>query len=71
MLQTATRIIHEDVTSPTADEEYGGIDLRAAVDNFWHYRPHKAEATKANKAKLIVALAAGFGPGEAEVAPDV
>ena len=30
MLQTAKRIIHEDMTSPTADEEYGGIDLRAA-----------------------------------------
>ena len=37
MLQT-TKVIHEDVTSPVANEKYGQIDLTAAIDNFWHYR---------------------------------
>src|SRR6266542_501398 len=38
MLQTTERIIHEDLTSSVADEEYGGVEFAAAVENFWHYR---------------------------------
>lgn len=38
MLQTTKRIIHEDVTSTVAKEEYGKTDILAAYDNFWHYR---------------------------------
>jgi predicted phage terminase large subunit-like protein len=38
MSQTAKRIIHEDLTSSVADEEFGLTDLHYAVENFWHYR---------------------------------
>jgi hypothetical protein len=39
MLQTLkTPIIHEDVTSAIACEEYGKIDLYLARENFWYYR---------------------------------
>ena len=35
MLQTTKRIIHEDVRSDAARVEYGKLDLKTAIDNFW------------------------------------
>ena len=37
MLQT-TQIVHEDITSSVATEEYSKTDLIAAKEKFWHYR---------------------------------
>jgi hypothetical protein len=38
MLQTATKIIHEDVASPEVRVAAGSINLYSCIDNFWHYR---------------------------------
>jgi predicted phage terminase large subunit-like protein len=40
MLQTLRKrpIVHEDLTSPQAQEAIGAYDLAKAYDNFWHYR---------------------------------
>ena len=35
---TEEMIIHEDITSPQAQEAIGIYDLAKAYDNFWHYR---------------------------------
>jgi hypothetical protein len=38
MLHRLKKIVHEDLTSPQAQEAIGDFDLAEAYNNFWHYR---------------------------------